>query len=199
MGIYADTGGAYLMHEGIKGMRWYHRRYQNEDGSLTPAGRARYLKNGGKAIDVKTGGVHKERNGGDPLYEKLMAKNIKSGKDKAPISAVESLSKDATNITNNAGNLVKAVAKQRVKNEPITMSDEDLRKAINRLNMERQYRDLTASMTNSGMERAQRILDVAGPTVGIASGIASIAATIYKLKHDDMDDENHLEHHDIKG
>ena len=32
----------YLMHFGIKGMRWGVRRYQNKDGSLTPAGRKRY-------------------------------------------------------------------------------------------------------------------------------------------------------------
>lgn len=31
-----------LMHSGIKGMRWGIRRYQNPDGSLTPAGRKRY-------------------------------------------------------------------------------------------------------------------------------------------------------------
>jgi len=31
-----------LYHHGIKGQRWGVRRYQNEDGSLTPAGRARY-------------------------------------------------------------------------------------------------------------------------------------------------------------
>ena len=31
-----------LMHFGIKGMRWGVRRYQNKDGSLTPAGRKRY-------------------------------------------------------------------------------------------------------------------------------------------------------------
>jgi len=32
----------YLVHHGIKGQRWGIRRYQNEDGSLTPAGEKRY-------------------------------------------------------------------------------------------------------------------------------------------------------------
>lgn len=32
----------YLAHHGIKGQRWGVRRYQNPDGSLTPAGKARY-------------------------------------------------------------------------------------------------------------------------------------------------------------
>ena len=31
-----------LTHAGIKGMRWGVRRYQNKDGSLTPAGKQRY-------------------------------------------------------------------------------------------------------------------------------------------------------------
>lgn len=31
-----------LAHHGIKGMHWYQRRFQNEDGSLTEAGRKRY-------------------------------------------------------------------------------------------------------------------------------------------------------------
>jgi hypothetical protein len=32
----------YLTHWGIKGMKWGVRRFQNKDGSLTPAGRKRY-------------------------------------------------------------------------------------------------------------------------------------------------------------
>lgn len=32
----------YLMHHGIKGQKWGIRRYQNEDGSLTAAGKQRY-------------------------------------------------------------------------------------------------------------------------------------------------------------
>lgn len=31
-----------LTHWGIKGMKWGVRRYQNKDGSLTPAGKKRY-------------------------------------------------------------------------------------------------------------------------------------------------------------
>lgn len=32
----------YLAHHGIKGQKWGQRRFQNEDGSLTPAGERRY-------------------------------------------------------------------------------------------------------------------------------------------------------------
>ena len=46
MNYYLYDGQFYrsdeLCHWGIKGMRWGVRRYQNKDGTLTPAGKKRY-------------------------------------------------------------------------------------------------------------------------------------------------------------
>lgn len=54
--IYVVTGGSFisedeLCHYGIKGMRWGIRRYQNPDGSLTPAGKKKYSKEVYKKIE----------------------------------------------------------------------------------------------------------------------------------------------------
>lgn len=42
-----------LMHYGILGMRWGVRRYQNKDGSLTPAGKKHYQKEKSDKTDWK--------------------------------------------------------------------------------------------------------------------------------------------------
>lgn len=41
----------YIQHYGIKGMKWGVRRYQNKDGSLTPAGKKRISKEYKKLSD----------------------------------------------------------------------------------------------------------------------------------------------------
>lgn len=42
--IFSSAPNDYLVHYGTKGQKWGIRRYQNPDGTLTPAGRERYYK-----------------------------------------------------------------------------------------------------------------------------------------------------------
>lgn len=97
-----------LYHWGIKGQKWGRRRYQNKDGSLTPAGKKRYANKG------------------------------------------EDLS---------------------------SMSDQELRSKINRMNLEKRYINLSKNQNSRG----NRALDVAGKATGIGSEAGKIAKDGYKM------------------
>lgn len=56
--------GQYLAHHGIKGQKWGNRRYQNEDGSLTEAGKQRY----GYLNDAHKKALDEYRNSEDNYY-----------------------------------------------------------------------------------------------------------------------------------
>lgn len=138
----------YLSHWGIPGMRWGMRRFQNEDGSLTAEGRIRY----GRYSEVT-----KEERGEIAMRAKGQEKTM---------SGARQIADAASQI---AGRSVK---KNVVKDSPAKlMSDEELRNAVNRLNMERQYNQLTGRDINRGAEIASNILWTTGQLVGIAGGI----------------------------
>jgi len=64
----------YLMHHGIKGMRWGIRRYQNPDGTLTDAGRRRYKK----AIE-KESSIARRKDDLETYESRLVESYVKSG------------------------------------------------------------------------------------------------------------------------
>ena len=60
MSVYYVAGVPYsneLYHWGIKGQKWGIRRYQNEDGTLTEAGKKRYNTNSGNSTSQNTKNV----------------------------------------------------------------------------------------------------------------------------------------------
>lgn len=60
----------YLSHHGIKNQRWGVRRFQNPDGSLTPAGVARYRKNADRAEQYKRKAADARLKASKYLYKK---------------------------------------------------------------------------------------------------------------------------------
>lgn len=50
-----------LYHSGVRGMRWYHRRWQNEDGTYTEAGKERYFGKKSKSDDSNNTGNQEKK------------------------------------------------------------------------------------------------------------------------------------------
>lgn len=92
----SNYGNDYLIHYGVKNMKWGVRRYQNEDGSLTQLGKERY--------SVGSGGNSKF----DKAYRKEMKKYNKL-RDKADVdlqrSKAEKHEANAYKAINVAGKL----------------------------------------------------------------------------------------------
>ena len=154
-----------LYHYGIKGQKWGVRRFQNPDGTRTALGKKR------------------ERAGIDK--DKLFAQTIKGGKDKPNISPAEKLAKEAGNISNETGKIVKTAKKAKgIKNERESkmLSDQELRKRIERMNLEKQYENLIEEDYSRGHVTADDILSTVGSVVTIGASVATMIAVANSLK-----------------
>lgn len=78
MSVYI-CNDSFLMHHGIQGQKWGVRRYQNEDGSLTDAGRKRYNQDNFKEYkrEVKRGRTG-NTNALNRFYESEANRNLKT-------------------------------------------------------------------------------------------------------------------------
>lgn len=114
-----------IYHWGIKGQRWGFRRFQNEDGSLTPEGELRYNQGKQKLARGKAAEMYKTKK-----YKAKLALKQEKQKVKDAAAIAKTAKKEQAKL-----NAEDRVIKKKAKN----MTDEELRNEVNRLAMELDY------------------------------------------------------------
>ena len=123
-----------LQHFGVKGMKWGVRRYQNKDGTLTKAGVRKYNKEVARINKEKQIIRNKERT--LAKFNKLDAlrKDVDSRKQ-----VLELNSEKHPNLTKPSKPKTEANKPTSIKD----LSDEELQRRIDRINLENKYKSLT--------------------------------------------------------
>lgn len=152
-----------LYHHGIQGQKWGRRRYQNPDGTLTPAGRKRY---------------------GTP-------DGAKNGSDRSNAKDVLNSTKKVADESAKATNKLKEINAREMRKQSTNkdrmdlsdMTDQEMREQINRAMLERQYNDMFGPhYVSRGRERVDRFLEVAGDVITVTGSAVAIAVGVLELK-----------------
>lgn len=137
-----------LQHHGTKGMRWGIRRYQNSDGSLTPAGKKRY----GIIGSIKERSAQKKK-------QKQRAEALEKARETKKTKAEEAAEKKRVLESGTAAEVMKYKGQ---------LSNKELADAYSRLNYERMISDISARDIQSGADKVDSLMTKAEKVVGAA-------------------------------
>lgn len=162
----------YLQHHGTKGMKWGVRRYQNKDGSLTPAGRKHYAKESEKlkaeeqklkAEKKVLANQKKTQAKFDKLDEKKAKleaekKALKDEQKKLKKGEKESNEKPAETVEEKRARLLKSTdANELYKNRDL-LTEAEIKERLGRIDTEQKLAAVAASTKTTGMQKVDKAI-----------------------------------------
>lgn len=177
--IYYVYGAPYtdeLYHFGIKGQKWGIRRFQNEDGSLTTAGKERYRKNS----DSTNGNTKMERRRGIDKDKVKKAAKIAGAAVGTAVLGYGAYKFSKSNMAKEfmlSTRLRATMARNASLVSLHKLSNDELAEKLGRLKLIEDIRNTTyREITSSPNPRNQMCMDAGKKVIGAAiAGIASYA------------------------
>lgn len=155
-----------LYHHGILGQKWGQRRFQDKSGKLTAAGRKRY--------------------GGNPIKKFTTKLKRKKALEKARKTREENRKK-AEELKKNKEEWAKDPSKLKAHLDEY--SNDELREAITRLQLQRSVADLKYAKLERGKKYVDLVGGIAKDATIVATMATTIKATVDKFKDNGTDDK----------
>lgn len=166
-----------LQHWGIKGMKWGVRRYQNKDGSLTPAGEKRYNQEMEKVEKQKAKLVEKQRIQQNKQETKAKYQKLKD--EKAALKAQKKALKDGPEETDEQKRerLLKSTDAKEIYENKHLLTYNELMERANRLDVEARIKGkIVEEKSKTGLE----YMDNAANAIGKATNLYKKVDDAYK-------------------